>query len=267
MKPQTMDGKSQAKATVICETDLTKRVVVTQLHQRRADGSYEPVWGASSVLEVPEQLNDATYEADGPLIGCRQISGDRRFKSIVMVSDRNGNLTETESNFQEFHKDCIDGDQQEIISEPQDEVIDPGCTDDVCAESHLANAGQFYGCSVRSGNPVLLNNRLVGDGRFNCTTRLYKRFVYVKVCDDVRFSGDPCTDMTSRYLNRDNGSWTGSPACRLTPVTYRGPIEYRGSYSKAGIDPRKQENGNIPANRWVDSPRTDTGRGDCNPCD
>lgn len=205
-------------------------------------------------------MDDDLYEADGDFVNCRQVSGFRKFKTIVMVGDGNGNFTQTESNTNEFHKDCVDGEQEQVVSEGQDEVIEEGCTGDLCAETHLEERGFFYGCDVRSRNPYKSQNRLYGEGRFACETQMSKRLLYAKLCDNYLRYVDPCNGLTSKYVNNGGRNWTAVPRCIETPVTASSPLfAYKGTYTRAGIDPRRQDNGSNPGDRHLNSPETNVG--------
>lgn len=253
IKPRNEDGRMIANGSVLCTTNLQGRTVITELHQQRGDGSWKVVPGASAILEVPERLDDDSYPADGDLVSCKHVSGYRTFKTVIMVGDGNGNFDQTESNSDEFHKDCLAGEPQ-VVSEADDEVTTEGCQDEVCAEQRLETQARFYGCSLASRIPFKGGSRLIGEGLFACTSPVAKRLLYVKVCDDVSRLTDLCLDFTSRYLNR-TGDWTGRPVCPTMPVHNYGLFQkYQGSYSQAGIDPERQGDSN-PEDRHANSPR------------
>lgn len=259
-KPGIEDGQLIANATVECSQALQGRIVVTELLQKRSDGTYEAVFGASSTMEAPEELLEPAdgdpYEADTNPVGCRQIGDTREFRTLVKVGDGSGNFEEIRSGPEPFNKDCLEGDQTQPVSVSEDEVIEEACTGDFCTASHLENTGRYYGCLVISRNPVALGDRLVGDGEFECDTRLIKRYAYAQVCDDIARLADQCFGLTNRYIDRRNANWTVSPYCIATPITKFPPVEYRGTYTRAGIDPGKQENGDNPRDRHENSPRT-----------
>lgn len=266
-KPRDVAGAAVANATVECSQSLPGRVVVTELLQLNDGGVYEPVVAASATLEVPEELEEPPdgdpYEADGNPVTCRQISGTRKFRSIVRVSDGNGNFEEIRSGPEELNLDCLEGDLMRAASVSADEIVPEGCTGEVCSETHRENNGEFYGCDVSSRNPALSSGRLNGKGSFDCATPMTKRLLYGKLCDNYLRWIDPCTGLTSKYVNRGNRDWTATPNCAATPVTADSTLfEYKGTYTRAGIDPRRQENGNNPDDRHLNSPETNVGK-DC----
>lgn len=264
-KPRDVAGDVVANATVECSQSLPGRIVVTELLQERIGGSYEPVLAASATLQVPEELEEPPdgdpYEADGNPVSCRQISGTSKFRTVVKAGDGNGNFEEIASGPEELNLDCLEGDQMRAASVSADEVVPEGCTGEVCSETHLEKRDEFYGCDVRSRNPFKQQNRLHGEGRFNCGTPMVKRLLYAKLCDNFLRFVDPCTGLTSRYINRGNRNWTATPNCIATPVTASPPwvFEFKGTYTRTGIDPRRQGNGNNPADRHLNSPETNVG--------
>ena len=263
--PDAVDGQLFAQVKVKCATDKSGRFILIELSERRGDGTWDVIAGASNRLQVPEDLTDNNLppsqvddydDVDGPLVTCPRVDATRSFRTVVTLSDGQGNEEKTVSESVERYRNCFDL-EPVPISESRDEVIPEGCSaGEICTESHLVKRDESYGCRVVAHNPVKLQTRLVGEGDFNCDTPLVRRLVYVRICDDVRGSGDPCEGRISRFVKRGNKDWTWEPSCRATPVTRIWPFEYRGTYTQVGIDPGRQEDFDNPDDRHIDSPRT-----------
>lgn len=108
-KPKLNDGKLAAKARIQCGLSWNGRAIRTELQQRRADGSYYTVAKSILVRYVPGVMTGQWYGAGSEWVGgCNRVSGTRKYRSVIMITDAAGNVQETASNPEEFDRDCVD---------------------------------------------------------------------------------------------------------------------------------------------------------------
>jgi len=187
------------------------------------------------------------------------VDRTRKFKTIIKVSDGNGNFTQTASNVDEIHKDCIGNvNAGDPVSDADDEVVLEGCTGEgeVCTEAaRLETQGSYYGCAVSSRIPTRSGNKFIGDAVFACTAPVAKRQLIAYLCDDVSHLNDLCEGLTSRYLN-GTGNWYAFPACTTMRDSHESTLlqKFQGTYTRGLIDPRRQGSSNPPP-RDTKSPR------------
>ena len=273
LPPDAVDGQVFTQVKLKCTTDNAGRFIRIELTQKRGDGTWDAIYGATRRLLAPEDLTDSNLppgqrddydDLEGPRVTCPHADATRSYRTVVTINDGQGNEVKGVSDSVERNRNCFNL-EPVLIPEARDEVIPEGCSGgEVCTESHLAKRDEFYGCQVIARNPVKLENRLVGEGRFICDTPMVRRFVYLYVCDDIARSGDHCTGDASRMLKRGNKDWTDNPSCKATPITRGWPVEYRGSYTQAGIDPGRQADFNNPEDRHINGPKTEFDW-DCSP--
>ncbi len=109
-KPAEPGNNLVAKAQIQCPSALAGRAIRTELQQRRADGAWYTVAKTILVRNVSTVLTGQWYGAGSNQVNCKKVSGTRKFKSIIMITDGQGNVTQTASNPADFNRDCVDAD-------------------------------------------------------------------------------------------------------------------------------------------------------------
>lgn len=114
-KPAQPGNNVVAKAQIQCPSALTGRAIRTELQQRRADGVYYTVAKSILIRDVPGVLTGQWYGAGSDQVNCKKVSGTRKFKSIIMITDGQGNVTQTASNPEDFNRDCVNAGDPPLV--------------------------------------------------------------------------------------------------------------------------------------------------------
>lgn len=254
-KPDNDEGMLVARAVVECTTSSPDRTIVTELWRKTGSGEWKKVSLSGATLEAPDPIL-ADSDADSNPVRCRNVTGTRKYKTVVTISDGSGGTATTESNPQELGRDCDTFEIDDVLPPGEDEVIVDGCTGDLCAASaRLENHDYFYGCDVYSRNPLMTRDgtKFVGEGEIRCDTDMARRKGYAQVCDELVRYPDHCAELVSRVLDLEGMGRTFFPKCvaAANPPAGSG---HQGNYTRTGIQPGKQPGGNRPPERHVNSP-------------
>ena len=245
-----------ARATVECPQALRGREVITELWQKDADGVWRRVRGSQSLM-LARDILDFAAPANTPGASCAALEVDRtrRYRTLVKVSDGNGNFMEQFSLPADLNKDCLSDGDPTTVPAGDDEVVALGCAEgDVCAESHVKNTKYFYNCRATARNPLVYTSVNVGDGDYYCSDPYARRYMYAELCDRMNNVWDNCGYRISTYHPDGGVSNHWYPQCE----TGRRPgWVYEGVYTRVGADPAKL-NGDDPGDKHVNSPYTAT---------
>jgi hypothetical protein len=140
-EPEVYDGEIHSPVRLECESSLEGRLIITELQQRRADGSYQNVPGTRLMFEAYEPVMGdemiMEHSASGGRIECRSVDGLQEFRTAVKVRGSGEATGRAFSNSVNLPQDCF-GDELEPIVSEADAQLRLACQTDSLTDKALA---------------------------------------------------------------------------------------------------------------------------------
>ncbi len=153
-KPVIVDAALIGRARLWCTNESTGRKVMTELIQRRDDGTFAPVPGTRRQTEASE-ATDGHVNVDSIPARCRPIEGNVAFRTVVTIQAPPEPPTHVASKTVSLPQDCFGGTAPTLRS-PDNEGLAactvPPLSDEAIAASFAA-VEQWYATAV-AATPV-----------------------------------------------------------------------------------------------------------------